>query len=227
MGLMMALNAAVSGLRTTQTAMNITSQNVANANTAGYTRRTMQPLQKLAGDQTSGVRAGQIERSLNVLTQRQLRLELAGANYTAFMASYAGQLDKLFGTPGGAGALDSMVNDFTQSLQTLLNNPGTSSARDAVLDRASVLASQLGRLSDSVQGMRTEAEGRIGGAIDRANELLQGIASVNQRIITNPSINDPGLLDERDRLINELSQLMDVQASYTSGGGVLLSTTGG
>src|SRR3712207_2575160 len=98
MGLMMALNAAVSGLRTTQTAMNITSQNVANANSVGYTRRTMSPVQQLAGDQTSGVRAGEVNRVLNVLTQRQLRLELAGANYTALMASYAGQLDKLFGT---------------------------------------------------------------------------------------------------------------------------------
>ena len=49
MGLMMALNAAVSGLRTTQTAMNITSQNVANANSVGYTRRTMSPVQQLAG----------------------------------------------------------------------------------------------------------------------------------------------------------------------------------
>jgi flagellar hook-associated protein 1 FlgK len=227
MGLMMALNAAVSGLRTTQTAMNITSQNVANANSVGYTRRTMSPVQQLAGDQTSGVRAGEVNRVLNVLTQRQLRLELAGANYTALMASYAGQLDKLFGTPGGAGALDTMVNGFTNSLQALLREPGSASARSSVLDQAGVLASQLGRLSDSVQALRTEAEGRIGIAVDRANELLKGIENVNQRILSNPSINDPGLLDERDRLINELSQIMDVQATYQRDGGVVLSTTAG
>ncbi|HEV2560075.1 MAG TPA: flagellar hook-associated protein FlgK [Microvirga sp.] len=227
MGLMMALNAAVSGLRTTQAAMNITSQNVANANSAGYTRRVMQPIQQLAGDQTSGVRTGEVSRTLNVLTQRQLRLELAGANYTGLMASYAGQLDKLFGTPGGPGALDTIVNDFTRSLQTLVNEPGSSSARNAVLDQAGVLASQLARLSDSVQGLRTEAEGQIGIAVDRANELLTSIASVNQRILANPNVNDPGLLDERDRHINELSALMDVQATYQRDGSVTLATTAG
>ena len=49
MGLMMALNAAVSGLRTTQDSMNITAQNVANANSVGYTRRTMSPIQQTGG----------------------------------------------------------------------------------------------------------------------------------------------------------------------------------
>jgi flagellar hook-associated protein 1 FlgK len=227
MGLMMALNAAVSGLRTTQSAMNITAQNVANANSTGYTRRTMSPIQKLAGDQTTGVREGEIQRVLNVLTQRQLRLELAGASYTSSMAAYARQLDRLFGTPGEAGALDSMVNDFTGSLQALLNDSGSSAARLSVLDKAGVLASQLSRVSDSVQAMRTESEGRIGLAVERANELLTGIAGANQRILSNPSLNDPGLLDERDRLINELSQLMDVQAAYAADGSVSLSTTAG
>jgi flagellar hook-associated protein 1 FlgK len=200
---------------------------VANANSAGYTRRVMQPIQQLAGDQTSGVRTGEVSRTLNVLTQRQLRLELAGANYTGLVASYAGQLDKLFGTPGGPGALDTIVNDFTKSLQTLVNEPGSSSARNALLDQAGVLASQLSRLSDSVQGLRTEAEGQIGIAVNRANELLSSIATVNQRILANPTMNDPGLLDERDRHINELSALMDVQATYQRDGSVTLSTTAG
>ena len=81
MGLMMALNAAVSGLRTTQDSIDLVSQNVANANTAGYTRRTSQPIQQVAGERTVGVRSGEIERVLDVLVQKQLRLETAGSAY--------------------------------------------------------------------------------------------------------------------------------------------------
>ncbi|HEY8383120.1 MAG TPA: flagellar hook-associated protein FlgK [Microvirga sp.] len=227
MSLMSALNAAVSGLRTTQAGMNLVSQNVANANSVGYTRRTMYPVQQLAGDRTSGVRTGEVERVLDVLLQKQLRLENAGAAYTGLRAAYAGQLDKLFGVPGEAGALDTVVNAFTQSLQTLLSEPGSTSARNAVLDQAGVLASQLHQLSDSVQTLRTDAEGRIGLAVERANELLTSIAEVNNRIVASQNSNDPGLLDERDRMINELSKLMDVQVSQQSNGGVSLSTTAG
>ena len=171
--------------------------------------------------------AGEIERVLDVVAQKQLRLETAGASYTSVMASYAGELDRLFGTPGGAGALDSILNTFTQSLQTLVNDPGSSSARAAVLDNAGILASQIGRISESVQALRTDAEGRIGLAVDRANELLSGIAGVNARIVANRPLADPGLLDERDRMINELSQLMDVQTFERQDGSVSLSTTAG
>jgi flagellar hook-associated protein 1 FlgK len=227
MGLMMALNAAMSGLRTTQDSINLVSQNVANANSAGYTRRTMQPVQQVAGDRTAGVRSGQVERVLDVLVQKQRRLETAGSSYTSLRASYATQLDKLFGSPGGAGALDTILNTFTQSLQGLLSDPGSTSARNAVLDDAGVLAAQLGRVSDGVQALRTDAEGRIGDAVDRANELLTGISNTNAKIVSQQPLSDPALLDERDRMIDDLSKLMDVQTTQNQNGSVSLSTTAG
>jgi flagellar hook-associated protein 1 FlgK len=227
MGLMMALNAAVSGLRTTQDNINLVSQNVANANSAGYTRRTMQPVQQVAGDRTAGVRSGEIERVLDVLVQKQRRLETAGSAYTSLRASYAAQLDKLFGSPGGAGALDTTLNAFTQSLQGLLNDPGSTSARNAVLDNAGVLTAQLGRVSDGVQALRSDAEARIGAAVDRANELLAGISETSAKIVSHQPLSDPALLDERDRMIDELSKLMDVQTTQNQNGSVSLSTNAG
>jgi flagellar hook-associated protein 1 FlgK len=187
----------------------------------------MSPVQQVAGDRTTGVRAGEVERVLDLVALKQLRLETAGAAYTSFMARFAGQLDKLFGAPGEAGALDTNVNTFIQSLQALASDSGNFSARSTVLSNAGVLASQIGRLSESVQALRTEAEGRIGLAVDRANELLSGISEVNARIVANQTSSDPALLDERDRMINELSQLMDVQTFQNPNGSVNLMTTAG
>jgi flagellar hook-associated protein 1 FlgK len=95
-----------------------------------------------------------------------------------------------------------------------------------VLDQAGVLTSQMGRLSESVQALRTEAEGRIAIGIDRANELLSGISTANGRIVGGQA-SDPALLDERDRMIDELSTLMDVQTIRNQNGSVSLVTTAG
>src|SRR5215218_5795637 len=199
MSLLSALNAATSGLRVTQAAIGVVSQNVANADTAGYTRRRLAPIQQLAGERTSGVRAGDIERVIDLVAQRQLRLETSGAAYTALNARFAADIDRLFGQPGSSSSLDSAVNAFAGALQTLASDPSSFSARSGVLDAA----------------------------VTRANELLAGIASLNGKVVTSGAPPAAALLDERDRLVNELSGLMDVQVAPGQGGSVTLMTSSG
>jgi flagellar hook-associated protein 1 len=228
MSLMSALSAAVSGLRTTQAGIDLVAQNIANADSVGYTRRRLAPVQSVAGDRTSGVRTGEIERVLDLVAQKQLRLESSGAAYTSLNARFAAEIDRLFGQPGGIGSLDSSVNGFTQALQGLLSNPSSYSARSAVLDAGAALAGRIASVADGVQSLRTEAEHRIGSAVTRANELLSGIAEINGRIVSRGSTSaNPALLDERDRLINELAQLMDVQTIQGQNGSVILMTLSG
>lgn len=228
MGLTGALNAAVSGLRTTQVGMDVVASNVANANSIGYSRRTLAPVQATTGDRTTGVRTGQIERVLDTIVQRQLRLETSGAAYTSTMARYAGELDRLFGEPGSVGALDTTLNSFTQSLQGLAADPASFSARSAVLSAGNILAGHIASIAEGVQTLRSEAEGRIGTAVARANHLLTGIGELNADIVSSPSgTTSPGLLDERDRLITELSQLVDLHVMTAGNGSVTLTTTGG
>lgn len=228
MSLMSALNAAVTGLRSTQIGMDVVAQNVANADSAGYTRRRMLPVATVMGDQASGVRAGMVERTLDAVAQRQLRMETAGAAYTGLMAQYTNELDRLFGPPGGASALDSTFNAFTQSLQTLAANPSDYSARTGALNTASLLAGRLNNLSETVQALRGETEGRISAAVTRSNELLTAIGEVNQRIVSfSDQPPSAALLDERDRLIGELTRYMDVQVIPAQGNSVRLQTNAG
>ena len=228
MGMTSALNAAVSGLRTTQAGMEVVASNVANANSIGYSRRTVAPVQATTGGSTTGVRTGQIERVLDTIVQKQLRLETSGAAYTSTMARYAGELDRLFGEPGSVGALDTTLNSFTQSLQGLAADPASFSARSAVLSAGNILAGHIASIAEGVQTLRSEAEGRIGTAVTRANHLLKGIGELNADIVSSPSsTTSPGLLDERDRLITELSQLVDLHVMTAGNGSVTLTTTGG
>jgi flagellar hook-associated protein 1 FlgK len=228
MSLMSALAAATSGLRTTQDGISLVAQNVANADTAGYTRRRVSAVETGSGSNFAGVRTGAIERVLDVVAQKQLRLESSGAAYTSLTARFAGNLDRLFGAPGSDSSLDAMLNGFTTAAQGLLSDPSSYSARSAVLDAASALASQIATTADGVQSLRTEAEERIGSAVTRANELLAGIAGVNAKITGQGSnAASSTLLDDRDRLIGELSQLMDVQTVQGENNSITLMTTAG
>jgi flagellar hook-associated protein 1 FlgK len=228
MGLLTALNTAASGLRSTQVGLDVVAQNVANANSIGYSRRTVVAVQALAGDRTTGVRSDTIERVLDTALQRQLRLETSGAAYTSSIARFAVELDRLFGEPGSTSSLDGSLNAFTESLQRLSAEPSSFAARGEVLKAGDVLAGRIASIADSVQTLRSEAEGRLATAVGRANELLKGIAAVDADIrAATAKAASPALLDERDRMINELSQLMDVHVTTAADGTVGITTGGG
>lgn len=228
MSLMSALSAAVSGLRTTQTGINLVSQNVANADSAGYTRKIIQPVQTLNGAQSSGVQAGAVQRVMDDLLVRQLNTETSGAGYAKTRAEFATALDRLFGAPGEASSLDDAMNDFTNKLTSLANDPSSFAARQAVLASGQTLAGRIGSIANGVQELRSQAEGRIDAAVTRANELLKGIAQVNGQITAeNLRGGSAALEDERDRMINELAGLMDVSVQKGQNGSIMLRTPSG
>ncbi|MGL4241041.1 MAG: flagellar hook-associated protein FlgK, partial [Beijerinckiaceae bacterium] len=229
MGMSGALNSALSGLRVTQAQMDIVSSNIANADSVGYTRRRQDLVQQLSGDRTTGVRTSGVTRQLDLLLQRQLRVESAGAAYTDVIARYAQQMDQIFGQPGSPGALDTTLNGFTTALQSLTANPADFSARGVVMSQAQALASSLNTLSADIQAMREDAESRIAQGVRRANDALARIADIDARVSSNGSIlsNNAALLDERDRAIAELAALVDIRVLSQADGKVNIFTNAG
>ncbi len=228
MGLTSALNAAVSGLNNSQAQIDLISQNVSNAGSAGYTRRTLTPLQSVVANRTSGVLSGTIERVYDRLVQRQLRTETAGAAYTGVHTRFTAQLDRLYGTPGSASALDSIFNSFTQSLQTLAAQPSSATARVQSVQAAQLLAGTINGISNDVQALRADAERAIGSAVQRANQALASIEQINSRLTNDVSARqNAALLDERDRAINDLARIADIKVVDQANGGVNIFTTSG
>lgn len=227
MGLSTSLGTAISGLHATQIGIGVVSQNVANAGTAGYVRRTVSTSDTLSGA-TIGASSTAVQRLLDKIVQHQLWQESAGAAYTATRADALSSLDKLFGAPGSATALDSVYNGFTNALQALKNDPSSYTNRTAVLDAASQLATRLNGLSAGVQAQRSQAEAQIGTAVTQINELLDSLTSVNARIVQGQ--NDQataGLKDQRDRIVAELSQYMDIKTSEDGRGSLSIVTGSG
>ncbi|MGY6644527.1 MAG: flagellar hook-associated protein FlgK [Salinarimonas sp.] len=228
MSLMSALSTAVSGLRTTQTGMNLVAQNVANVDSAGYTRKIIQPVQTLNGPRGAGVQAGPVQRVMDDLLTKQLRTETSGAGYAKTRAEFASALDRLFGTPGEASSLDYAVNAFNEKLGALADDPSSFALRAGVLSAGQTLAGRMASVASGVQELRSQAEGRIDTAVSRANELLKGIADTNSQITAESFRGGSAALeDERDRMINELSGLMGIEVQKGDNGAVIIRTPSG
>jgi len=229
MGLGTALNSALSGIRATQVGIGVVATNVANAETPGYSRKTLALETALAGGSGIGVRVANVNRELDIYVQRQLRTELAGSNYIDAIAKFRQQIDRMYGEPGSASALDTIVNGFTTSLQALSADPQSVSTRQAVLNAAQVMAQKLNSLSSDVTMMRNQAETAIGDAVERVNGLLKTIEEVQTQIVSlsSQSVELGALMDQRDHAINELAGLIDIQVTNNGTNQISIFTNSG
>ena len=229
MGLGTALNSALSGIRATQVGIGVVATNVANAETPGYSRKTLALETALAGGSGIGVRVANVNRELDIYVQRQLRTELAGSNYIDAIAKFRQQIDRMYGEPGSASALDTIVNGFTTSLQALSADPQSVSTRQAVLNAAQVMAQKLNSLSGDVTMMRNQAETAIGDAVGRVNGLLKTIEEVQTQIVSlsSQSVELGALMDQRDHAINELAGLIDIQVTNNGTNQISIFTNSG
>src|SRR5262245_21627756 len=158
MSLTQALATAMTGLRATQAGLAIVSANVANAETPGYVRKAPVQIATAAGGIGVGVRVAAINRELDQFVQRQLRVESSGASYATLRSQFYDRLQTIYGVPGSESALETVYNSFLSALQSLSTSPESPSARSAVLNAADVLAHQLNSMTNSIQGLRTDAE---------------------------------------------------------------------
>lgn len=222
------IDSAAMGLRAVQAGLDVVSQNVANAGTVGYTRRVLNTTEVVSGNRGTGVSATGVQRTLETLLQKQLRLESAGAAYTGVLSKAHTAIDAAFDRTEGAASLASLVNTFSGALQALAGAPSVYQHRVDVLSAASDLAGSLNGLTEQVQTLRQEAEDALGRDARTANDLLQQIASLNATMISSPAnAASPALQDQRDGLIDKLSGLMDLKVTHSATGSVNISTSGG
>lgn len=223
MTLTSALANSLSGLRFNAQATALTSANIANAGTPSYTRKQIDPVDALAGDQIAGVRVGSIRREYDAFVQRQLVGEKSNAGYASTRSQFLSRLDQMMGAPGSARALDTVLNKLSSSFQTLLTSPESDTARAGVVNSATVVAQTLRSLSTSTQDMRLDAEKGLADATSRLNTLLDDLSKVNSRLeVSFTDESRVGLLDQRDALVTQISEYTNVRTVYQSSGAVQL-----
>ncbi len=233
MSLSDALSIAMSGLRANQAAMSLVSSNVANAETPGYVRKTLDQVTTNSGPYGSNVQIVGVNRELDQYIQAQLRTETSGAGYASLRSNFLQQLQSIYGNPGSVGTLEDAFNGLTTAVQALSTSADSQSARIGVVNAANVLASQLNSMTQGIQTLRGAAETGISDSVNTANNLMSQIASINNQLSANPlggtstDASTAALLDQRDQYITQLSELMDIRVTTSGANQVTVFTSSG
>lgn len=228
MGLSVTLSNALSGMRVGQNALDTLSNNVANAGTPGYHRRSVSVIDSL-GVNSTYAREGQLSRTFNQSLQAHYTRTTAESGFTSVQASFLDRVQTLFGKPGTVGSIDSAYNAFESSLAAAATSPDSYANRADLVQKAQAVASTLNRLSSDIQGLRQEIEARLSNGVDTINNQLQSLEKVNLRLADQgiDATSRATLMDQRDRLVEDLSQQMDLRVSYRGDGTVSLMTRSG
>lgn len=227
MGLSQVLGISNTGLRATQSGLEVIARNIANAGTEGYTRKSLNQQSLVSGGQGFGVLTTEITREIDEFLQFQLRKETTNFAALDVRQKFLDRIDQLFGIPGEANALDTIVNNFTESLQELSTTPESFTVREGVVGNSQVLAQQLRNLSAEVQSLRQLAEDSLNDAVAEVNDVLKQLGKLNLQIVEAGGTPSADLLDERDKLINRVAVMLDIRVEADQNGAVSIFTSGG
>jgi flagellar hook-associated protein 1 FlgK len=227
MSLSQALNTSLSGLRASQTGLSLIAANIANAQTPGYVRKTLDLAATTAGG--NSVRIIGVNRELDQYLQRQLRVETSGGSYADLRAQFYQRLQAVYGEPGSDSALATIFDKFTSAVQTLVTSPDSTAARSQVLSTAQVLAQALNGATTDIQALRGDAEAGLADAVATANNAMQKIAQINAQLAGRDlrDASDAALADQRDQYVDQLAQLMDIRIVENSQNQITVFTNSG
>ena len=230
MALISSLASSLTGMKVAQAQLEIVSNNIANVDTKGYTRKTAAQSALVSAGQTMGVTIGNTKRTVdegllkNFLTSNSLTNSLSSKH------DYMSRMDNLMGSTEGGNSLASNVGDLQSAFETFSTTVTSPASRYQLLSNAQSLTSKLNYLSTNIQTLRGDADKEITGAVGEVNSLLKSIDELNTEIVKYTVLNRDGvanLQDQRDTALRELSSYLDITYYTRDTGAVVIQTTSG
>jgi flagellar hook-associated protein 1 FlgK len=216
---------SVTALQAFQAAITVTSNNVANASTPGYDRETVNltegvPQSNGTVSVGSGVVVAGISRAFSQAAANQLNTSQSSLGQLNALQSYSTQIDNLFGTT--VGGLSTALQSFYSAWSDVANNPTSTASRQALLSQAQNVAGAFQTTSTELNGLNTDVNTRITADIGQINSIATSISTLNKQIVVGTA-RDGGqppneLIDQRDQLVSNLSQLVGVTTTANSDG---------
>jgi flagellar hook-associated protein 1 FlgK len=226
-----SLSIALGGLQADESGLSVTSNNISNINTKGYTRQVVElseqsPLESgglsygtgVSVDKITSVRDTILEQNIDAATQQQSQSQA----YTNAMT----QVQSMFNDSSGTG-LQSALSGFYNSFTQLATNPTDSAERQAVISAAQTLASTFNQMAGNLNNIDANLDTQVGADVQQINSLASQIASLNGQLSQAGQQDNNTLLDQRDQLVQQLSGLTGVTITNNSDGTISVATANG
>jgi flagellar hook-associated protein 1 len=226
--LALSLSNAVYGLQAAQSNLSLISANIANAQTAGYSRQFYDQTATLVDGQGAGVATGVALHVSDPILEASLSRQQSTTSAASTLNSYYQQIQNLFGSAGSAQTLADSVNGLASAMQTLATSPNDTVAQQNAVTAAQTLTTQLNSTSAGIQTLRTNADNAINTAVTQVNTLLSQIATYNSQIEHATAFNQSTatLEDQRNEAVQQLSQQLNITA-YTTANDNMVVLLGG
>ena len=217
------LSIAGSGLRAANAALNTTANNISNSDTQGYSRQ--QVVQQAANALRTFTTYGCAGAGVETIAIERIRDEFYDTKYRENETRYGEYSEKLYYTnmiedyftDDGKTGFNTVFTALKTSLQEVLKNAGSSTSKQEFISTAAKLTEYFNNLSANMENLQKDVNAEIKVKVDAINSLSQEIASIDKQInvveLTGAKANE--LRDERDKLVDELSKIVDVSVSET------------
>src|SRR5271170_589982 len=231
------LDIASQALTADQEALNVTANNVANQNTAGYTRevvnfQSVDEVTLSGGSFGSGVTAtatSQRDRVLEQQVQQQTQIQ----SQSGALVSALQQIQNIFGlssttSSASTTTLGTDLDTFFSALSALTSQPSDTATRQSVVAAATALAGDFNSTANQFAQVSSNLNQQVTGDVSQVNALTTTIASLNAQITSLSPNADAGTLeDQRQLAITQLSQLVGLDQISNEDNGITLTTSGG
>ena len=218
------MNTGISGLNTAQNMLNVISNNISNAHTVGYNRQ-QQILRQANGTKYNfgfvgnGVAVSSVNRAYNSFVVGQLR---QSQSQNGSIKAYYNELSKVDNLLAeNENSISSQLNNLFASLNKLSSNAGDAATKQTVISDLTSLVSQFNKTELNLKNQIANINTELTNNIDKVNTYTQQIADLNQKIAKLQAVSgghEPNsLLDERDQLVTELSELIGITVSEQNG----------
>ena len=213
---------ASSGLRGYRAALEAMGENVANANTDGFARRDVQLRASAPGagytlarsaDGGFGVDVAGIRRAHDAFLAGDARAATADRARLEATRIWLGEIETTLGS--GEASIGPAITAFYNAGAGVAADPGSTVERNLMLGAADTVASRFRNAAASFETLDANLERELGSQVGEVNTLAKALAAVNDRLRRTPTLTGAsgGLMDERDRLLGEMSAIVRVEVS--------------
>jgi len=226
------LNIGLKGLLAQQRALDVTSHNVANANTPGYSRQDVitkaaLPVRTADGFIGTGVEIAEIRRIRDQFIDMQIRSENKALGQWEVRSDILSRLEGIMNEPTEYG-LGSVLSEYWNEWQELSKNPESAAIRQVVVQKGIVLTETFNHIGSQLSSLQQDINKTIEIKVDQINSIARQLKDLNIQIVKaengGPKAND--LRDKRDLLVEQLSKMVDIDCVEDSSGSVNVTVGG-
>ena len=222
---------AKSGLQAYKEGLATTGQNIANVGNEAYARREAHISEVKSGSDALqisnsagyGVKIDGITRAFNQFIDIQLQNAASGFAFSTAQATVLNQLEQVVRPT--QGSVSQRLQELFESFNLVAQDPSDLASRHVAVDNAKALASSIVIVANGISDLRNFVSENLETDVSEANGILKQLAEIQEELLgTEPARKAPNdLLDQRDALIKELSNLVEVNVDYKSGGMIDIS----